>query len=168
MTRTPWVQPDEIDKIIDHQLKDWNSDALRDKEWMIVNADIRQLSGFLDTGQITITEITALYLLRIKRWNAKMRMVISVNPHAVAEAKKLDASRKSVNHAGPLHGIPVLVKDNIHTRDEMATTAGTIAFKENFARQDAFIVEKLRDAGAIILAKANLSELGNFISFEIT
>ena len=91
-----------------------------------------------------------------------------MNPDALAIADRLDAERKSGRTRGPLHGIPVLIKDNIATADRMMTTAGSLALAGATAPRDAFIVERLRDAGAVILGKTNLSEWANFRSTHST
>src|SRR5213079_2079678 len=88
--------------------------------------------------------------------------VIEVNPEALAIAKALDAERQVKGPRGPLHGIPVLIKDNIDTHDRMTTTAGSLALAGSIAPRDAFLVERLRAAGAVVLGKTNLSEWANF------
>ena len=90
--------------------------------------------------------------------------VIEINPDALAIAKALDGERKAGRLRGPLHGVPVLVKDNIETRDRMSTTAGSLAFDGVRAPRDAHVVKRLRDAGAVILGKTNLSEWANIRS----
>jgi amidase len=110
---------------------------------------------------------TTNYLLRIKRWNHEgpaLHAVIETNPDAVAIAEALDSERKVKGPRGPLHGIPILLKDNIDTHDRMTTTAGSLALEGSIPLRDAFIVRRLRAAGAVILGKANLSEWANFRS----
>ena len=94
--------------------------------------------------------------------------MIEVNPEALAIADALDAERKAQGPRGPLHGIPVLIKDNIDTADRMMTTAGSLALEGSIAPRDAFVVERLREAGAVILGKTNLSEWANFRSTKST
>src|SRR4051794_35336029 len=120
-----------------------------------------QLQDAMTSGRYTARQITELYLRRIEaidRHGPELRSVIEVNPDALAIADALDAERKTTGPRGPLHGIPVLIKDNIDTNDKMMTTAGSLALEGSHPSRDAFIVERLRAAGAIILGKTNLSE----------
>src|ERR1043166_3090316 len=94
--------------------------------------------------------------------------IIELNPEALAIADAMDRERKAGHVRGPLHGIPVIIKDNIDTADRMATSAGSLALAENHAARDAFIVSRLREAGAVILGKTNLSEWANFRSTHST
>jgi amidase len=129
-------------------------------EWTI--ADLRQK---LDTGELTARQVAELYLGRIDAVDKNgphINSVIEINPDALEIADKLDAERRKKKIRGALHGIPVLIKDNIDTHDKMQTTAGSIALEGNHAAQDAFIVKQLRKAGAVILGKTNLSEWANF------
>lgn len=120
------------------------------------------------TGKLTSLELTQHYLQRVKALNPKINAVIAVNPNAQRDAKQADelaAKLTKQNQPWPLLlGIPVLVKDNIDTADGMANTAGSILLKNNFPKHDAFVIQQLRQAGAIILGKANLSEWANFRS----
>ncbi len=128
---------------------------------------IAELQAGMERGQWTSEEITHLYLDRIAqldRAGPKLRSVIETNPDALEIAAGLDAERGDGNVRGPLHGVPIIVKDNIDTADRMTTTAGSLALEGSIAAQDSFVVERLRAAGAIILAKANLSEWANFRS----
>ena len=129
----------------------------------ITITELRQ--GFED-GSFTIEDVTSAYLERIsdKDQNGpKLNSMLYVNPNALALAKELDAELQEGNSRGPLHGIPVVLKDNIDTED-MPTTAGANILNGSIPDQDAFITRKLREAGAIILGKANLSEWANFHS----
>ncbi len=112
---------------------------------------------------LTITEVTRYFLDRIELLNPELHAVIVVNPKALDIAAQQDASLARGEETGPLHGIPILVKDNIETR-ELPTTAGSLALKDNFTNRDADVVARLRAAGAIILGKTNLSEWANFRS----
>ena len=94
----------------------------------------------------------------------KLNAVIEINPDALTIAEAMDKERKNGKVRGPLHGIPVLIKDNIDTADKMQTTAGALALQGNIAKQDSFVAKKLREAGAVILGKTNLSEWANFRS----
>src|SRR5262249_49659349 len=108
--------------------------------------------------------LTEKYLARIQeidRQGPALRSVIEINPDALALATEFDRERKQKRLRGPLHGIPILVKDNIDTDDRMATTAGSLALVGAKPPKDAFVVKRLRDAGAVILGKTNLSEWAN-------
>ena len=123
-------------------------------------------SGY-KSGKWNIETVTQWYLSRIQaidKNGPKLNAVIEINPDAIAIARQLDIEYKSGKIRGPLHGIPILIKDNIDTADQMMTTAGSLALIGNKATQDAFIVKKLREAGAVLLGKTNLSEWANFRS----
>jgi len=128
---------------------------------------IAQLQDGMKAGRLTSRGITQAYLDRIAaldRQGPSLRAVLETNPDALTIADALDVERRRGKIRGPMHGIPVIVKDNIDTHDKMQTTAGSLALEGNIALRDAFIVERLRAAGAVILAKANLSEWANFRS----
>jgi amidase len=130
-------------------------------------ATIAQLQEGMASGRYTARGLVELYLRRIEeidRRGPTLRSVAEVNPDAVAIADALDAERRARGARGPLHGIPVLIKDNIDTADRMSTTAGSLALEGSIASRDAFVVERLRAAGAVILGKTNLSEWANFRS----
>lgn len=123
------------------------------------------------SGVYTSQYVTELYLKRIAAIDKNgpvINSVIEINPDAVAIAIALDEERKAGKLRGPLHGIPVLVKDNINTGDKMMTTAGSLALLGNIASKDAFIIQQLRAAGAVLLGKTNLSEWANFRSSRST
>jgi len=125
----------------------------------------------MKSGKLTARSITAKYLARIEeldRRGPSLHSVIEVNPDALAIAARLDRERKAKGPRGPLHGIPVLVKDNIGTADRMTTTAGSYALAGSIPPRDSFVAHQLRKAGAIILGKANLSEWANFRSKHST
>ena len=129
-------------------------------EWTI--ADLRQK---LDSGELTARQLAELYLGRIEavdKNSSHVNSVIELNPDALGIAEALDNERGRKKTRGALHGIPILIKDNIDTRDQMQTTAGSLALEGNFAERDAFLVRQLRKAGAVILGKTNLSEWANF------
>ena len=113
-------------------------------------------------GQLTSRELTQGYIRRIQSLNPLLNSVIEVNPNAIAIASQLDNERRRGQVRGPLHGIPLLVKDNIATDDQMQTTAGSLAIYGNHVPADAVIIRQLRAAGAIILGKSNLGEWANF------
>ena len=128
---------------------------------------IPELQTGLRTGEMTARSITEMYLRRIAtidQAGPTLNAVIEINPDALAIAETLDAERRARGPRGPLHGIPVLIKDNIDTADKMQTTAGSLALAGNLTEQDATVVAKLREAGAVILGKTNLSEWANFRS----
>ncbi len=132
---------------------------------------IDQLQQKMKDGQYTSRSITDRYLKRIADLDKNgpaLNSVIELNPDATSIADKMDEERKAGKIRGPLHGIPVLIKDNIDTADKMMTTAGSLALVGNIAKKDAFIVQRLREAGAVLLGKTNLSEWANFRSSRST
>lgn len=118
----------------------------------------------MEDGSLSAERLVRHYLRRIERFDGEINSVALVNPRALAEARALDAAFAERGLTGPLHGIPVLLKDNIDTGDGMPNTAGSWALADNLPPDDAFLVARLRAAGAIILGKANLSEWANFRS----
>ena len=134
-------------------------------------ASVSQLQDWMTTGRYTSRRLVELYLDRISQIDSagpRLRSVIEINPDALAIASALDEERKAKGVRGPLHGIPVLIKDNIDTGDRMLTTAGSLALEGAPAPRDAFVVERLRMAGVVILGKTNLSEWANFRSMKST
>ena len=132
---------------------------------------IDQLQAQMATGATTARTVAEQYLARIEqvdRQGPALNSVIEVNPDALAIADALDEERRTSGPRGPLHGIPILIKDNIDTADAMATTAGSLALVGARPARDALIVERLRAAGAVILGKTNLSEWANFRSTRST
>jgi len=127
-------------------------------------ATIAGLGEQMASGSLTARGLAEAYLARIEALDGTLRSVLQVNPDALAIAEGLDDERADGRVRGPLHGIPVLVKDNIDTADRMRTTAGSLALGDVTPARDAFVVERLREAGAVILGKANLSEWANFRS----
>ena len=128
---------------------------------------IADLQAQMTAGTASSVDLTRAYLARIAAMDRKgptLRAVIALNPDALAQAKALDAERKAGRVRGPLHGVPVLIKDNIETADAMPTTAGSRALRANLTRRDAPVVAQLRAAGAVILGKTNLSEWANIRS----
>lgn len=129
--------------------------------------DIDGLQSAMSSGKYSSRQLCEFYLKRIMdidRNGPMLNSVIELNPDALAIADGLDQERKDGKVRGPMHGIPVLIKDNIDTGDKMMTTAGSLALEGNFASRDAFIVSKLRESGAVLLGKTNLSEWANFRS----
>ncbi len=128
---------------------------------------VAHLQQMMSSGRMSARQITVSYLARIEQLNKRgpaLHALIETNPDALAIAAALDAERKAKGPRGPLHGIPVLIKDNIDTHDRMTTTAGSLALAGSIPLRDAFIVRRLRAAGAVILGKTNLSEWANFRS----
>jgi len=129
--------------------------------------DIATLQALMQQGELSSRRLTQYYLDRIDaidRNGPKLNSIIEVNPEAIEIAAALDAERQASGPRGPMHGIPVVLKANIDTADEMETTAGSLAMKGHRSATDAFMVARLRAAGAVILGKANLSEWANFRS----
>jgi amidase len=128
-------------------------------------ATVAGLQAAMADGRTTARKIAEGYLARIADIDKRINSVIEINPDALAIADEADRQRKAGKLRSPLHGIPVLIKDNIDSADRMKTTAGSLALVDApVPRQDAFIVKQLRDAGAVILGKTNLSEWANFRS----
>ncbi|MDH7499714.1 MAG: amidase [candidate division NC10 bacterium] len=130
-------------------------------------ATIAQLQEGMQSGKYTARSITEMYLARIQQIDGKgptLKSILEVNPDALAIADQLDKERREGRLRGPMHGIPVLIKDNIDTADKMNTTAGSFALLGVPVLKDAFLVQKLREAGAIILGKTNMSEWAYFRS----
>ena len=137
----------------------------------IIEATVADLQSALRSGTVTSLALVRAYQARVKAYDQggpRVNSVIEINPDALAIARELDSERKAGKLRGPLHGIPVLLKDNIATADRMQTTAGSLALVGATPPRDAFIVSRLRAAGAIILGKTNLSEWANFRSSRPT
>jgi amidase len=136
-------------------------------DFELEEATIADLQSAMASGRFSSRAIVEQYTDRIEELDRKgpeLRHIIEVNPDARAIAESLDAERKAGRVRGPLHGIPVLLKDNIDTADRMTTTAGSYALEGSIPLRDAFISQRLREAGAILLGKANMSEWANFRS----
>ena len=132
-------------------------------------ATIAELQAAMASGRLSSRRLTQAYLRRIRQIDLsgiQLNSVIEVNPDALDIARELDAERRQGKVRGPLHGIPILVKDNFATRDRMETTAGSLALLGAEVPRDAFVIRRLRRAGAVILGKANLSEWANFRSTQ--
>lgn len=140
-------------------------------EFDLAEMSIQTLQTKMADRSFTSRSITAQYLKRITEIDKKgpqLNTVIELNPDALSIAEAMDKERAAGHIRGPLHGIPVLIKDNIDTADKMHTTAGALALADNIASQDAHVVKMLREAGAVILGKTNLSEWANFRSSDST
>jgi amidase len=128
---------------------------------------IYEIQRAMEHGVVTSKELVMYYLYRIAKYDQdgpKVNSVLEINPDAIFIAEALDHERKIKGVRGDLHGIPVLLKDNIGTSDSMHTSAGTIGLEQYIADKDAFLVERLREAGAVILGKSNMTELANAMS----
>ncbi|KZE66051.1 amidase [Fictibacillus phosphorivorans] len=131
---------------------------------------LNQLQFHFENGELTSVDLVKYYLDRISKYDKQGPMinsVLEVNPDAFFIARRLDDERQNGKVRGPLHGVPVIIKDNINTADQMHTSAGSLALQNHYALEDAFIVQKLRDAGAIILGKANMTEWANFMAYNM-
>jgi len=145
--------------------------AFEQNAFELEETTIAALQDGMRTGRYTARSITELYLGRmdaVDKAGPAINSVIERNPDAVRIAEERDAERKAGRVRGPLHGVPVLIKDNIDTADRMRTSAGSLALGESIAPRDAFIAARLREAGAVILGKTNLSEWANFRSTHST
>ena len=137
----------------------------------IVEANVAELQSAMQSGKLTSEKLVKMYLARIRaidKAGPRINSIIEINPDAISIAKALDLERKAKGARGPLHGIPILLKDNIATADKMQTTAGSLALLNIKPPRDAFLVTKLREAGAVILGKTNLSEWANMRSTRST
>ncbi|MBU9721692.1 MULTISPECIES: amidase family protein [Bacillaceae] len=131
---------------------------------------INDIQVAMENEVVTTKEMVKYYLHRIAKYDQdgpKVNSILEINPDAIFIAEALDYERKVSGARGPLHGIPVFLKDNIETHDSMHTSAGTIALENHIASQDAFLVERLREAGAVILGKTNMTELANGMASEM-
>jgi amidase len=145
--------------------------AIQTEAFELEEADIARMQSWMASGRYSSRQLTELYLQRIERIDRGgplLRAISETNPDALAIASSLDDERKTKGPRGPLHGIPIVIKDNIDTADRMMTTAGSLALEGSIAARDAFVVERLRAAGAVLLAKTNLSEWANFRSTKST
>ncbi|MFC5652228.1 amidase family protein [Paenibacillus solisilvae] len=133
----------------------------------IVEATIADIQAALESGEITSRGLVLAYLERIVSHDKNgltINSVLEINPDALFIAEALDVERGIQGTRGPLHGIPIMLKDNINTGDNMHTSAGSLALADSYAGEDAFLVKKLREAGAIILGKVNMTEFANFMT----
>jgi amidase len=132
-------------------------------EW-IVEADIISMQTAMEEGYTTSEELVAEYLDRIIKYDSLINSILEINPEAIQIARLLDKERKEKGSRGRLHGIPILLKDNIDTGDSMHTSAGSVALAESLAANDSIIASKLRSAGVVFLGKTNMTEWSNFMS----
>ncbi|WP_430814401.1 amidase [Carboxylicivirga sp. RSCT41] len=143
------------------------SEQVANDDFILSEATVSDLQNKMKSGELSSRRIVELYLQRIEQVDqsgAGLNSVIELNKDALTIADKLDEERGNGRLRGPLHGIPVIIKENIDTADNMVTSAGSMALAKHIAKDDAFIIKKLREAGAVLLGKANLSEWANFRS----
>ncbi|WP_040954202.1 amidase family protein [Virgibacillus sp. SK37] len=136
----------------------------------ILESTITEIQYAIQQESLTSKELTLLYMEQIANFNhagPNINAVLEINPEALHIAEALDMERKQKGVRSPLHGIPILLKDNIDTGDKMHTTAGSIALSNHYAKEDAFLVKKLREAGVVILGKTNLTEWANFMTEDM-
>lgn len=141
------------------------SGANQQQDFAFHEMDITRLVQGYQDGEFTVEQVVQAFLDRIEaidRSGPSLNSIIMVNPDALEIARELDRELRQGRVRGPMHGVPVVLKDNIDTHDKMPCTAGSRAMVNNFPPRDAFLVERLREAGAVILAKSNLSEWANF------
>lgn len=158
----PTSPPDEV-------VSQEEIDSLASGKDGIADMSVVELQRAMQAGKLSAQEITRRYIRRIQlldKRGPQLRAVLEVNPDALAIAAALDKERRTKGPRGPLHGIPILLKDNIDTADQLLTTAGSLALIGSRPTQDATVAKRLRDAGAVILGKTNLSEWANFRSTQ--
>jgi len=151
------------------QARGEQADAAADKpassqSMLLTEISIEAAQQAMADDRLTAVSLASYYLQQIETRNDQLNAVININPDLLAQARTLDQERAAGNVRSPLHGIAVLLKDNIEAREKMPTTAGSLALQNNYTGRDAAIVRKLRASGALILGKANLSEWANFRS----
>ncbi len=133
----------------------------------LVEATIPQIQAAMESGELTAKQLVLLYYQRIAEHDKNgltINSVLELNPDALFIAEALDVERAAWGPRSPLHGIPILLKDNINTGDKMHTSAGSLALADSFAGEDAFLAARLREAGAVIMGKANMTEFANFMT----
>ncbi|MDE5415118.1 amidase family protein [Alkalihalobacterium chitinilyticum] len=131
---------------------------------------IHEIQRSMENAVITSKELVMYYLHQIAKYDQagpRLNSILEINPDALFIAESLDYERKATGARGPLHGIPIFLKDNIETDDFLHTSAGTMALSSHLAKEDAFLVQRLRDAGAVILGKSNMTELSNGMATEM-
>jgi amidase len=139
------------------------------EEWL-QEATIKDMQSAMSSGDLSSRNLVLMYLDRIAQYDKKgisINSIIEINPDALQIAEALDVERTKNGSRGPLHGIPVLLKDNIDTADKMHTSAGSLALADSYAPEDSFIATLLRQAGAVILGKANMTEWANFMTINM-
>jgi amidase len=137
--------------------------SIKLQEW-IIEADFISMQNAMEAGSLSSEDIVQVYLDRIHKYDLKINSILEINPEAIQIARALDKERKEKGSRGKLHGIPILLKDNIDTEDKMHTSAGSVVLAGSFAAVDSFVASKLRLAGAVFLGKTNMTEWSNFMS----
>jgi amidase len=145
------------------RIADSTHQAASASDFAIIEATIPEMQRAMTEGHLSSRELVQRYLARIATYENLLNATIAVNPNALAEAEQLDAERASGRVRGPLHGIPIALKDNIHTTD-MPTTGGALAFEGLVPPYDATVTANLRAAGAVIIAKTVMTELANWVA----
>src|SRR5712664_1981569 len=135
----------------------------RRQPFSVVEATIPEMQAAMKQGRVTSRGLVVQYLIRIARFNRRLNGVITINPRALQEADARDRERAQGRVRGPLHGIPIALKDNIHTTN-IPTTGGALAFDGLVPPYEATLTRNLRDAGAIIIAKTSMTELANWVT----
>ncbi|AOZ91743.1 amidase family protein [Paenibacillus crassostreae] len=138
-----------------------------DLEQWIIEADITGMQTAMEAGSISSEQLVQVYFDRINKYDSSINSILEINPEALHIARALDRERKETGSRGRLHGIPILLKDNMDTADKVHTSAGSIALSDSFATVDSFVASKLRSAGAVLLGKANMTEWSNFMSSKM-
>lgn len=139
--------------MVETRLEDW-----------ILEREISSMQAAMEAGKYDSQDLVRIYLERIGMYDSMLHSVIEINPAAMEIARELDEERKKSGSRGPLHGIPILLKDNIGTHDQMHTSAGSLALAESIAPEDSFVAKRLRQEGAVLLGKANMTEWANYMS----
>ena len=166
-SHTPAVTESADQSLLSSKATDVFSAGLEPTGWL--SKTLPEIAEGLRSGSVTSEQLVADYLSRIEqidRTGPTLQSVLSLNPHALDDARALDARRAAGQSLGPLHGVPILLKDNIESKDSVATTAGALALAHNITGRDSPLVAGLREAGAVILGKTNLSQWANFRSNE--
>lgn len=136
------------------------------QKW-IIEADIASMQKAMELGEFTSEQLVEAYLERIHQYDSRINSILEINPEAIEIARSLDEERRVKGSRGMLHGIPILLKDNIDTHDNMHTSAGSIALSDSIAAEDSYVAAQLRSAGAVLLGKANMTEWANFMSGQM-
>ncbi|REB05295.1 amidase [Sporosarcina sp. BI001-red] len=144
-----------------------DSQSIRSRLEWVIDATIPAIQRALEDETLTSEELVLFYMDRIAREGQLTNAILELNPHALQIAQALDFERKTSGKRSMLHGIPILLKDNIDTSDGMHTSAGSLALENYYAPEDAFLIKQLRKAGAILLGKTNMTEWANFMSDEM-
>jgi amidase len=137
--------------------------AMAQNQFSVVEAGIAEMQDAMASGRVTSRELVQQYLTRIATYDKKLNAVVTVNPNALREAEERDRERAQGKLRGPLHGVAIALKDNIHTTD-LPTTGGALAFEGFVPSYEATLVKNLRDAGAVIIAKTSMTELANWVA----